>query len=123
MDRSAVSSWIAKYEEAWRTPGTRLLFDLFVPDVSYVPSPWAEGIADLASLATYWEAERDGPNEDFRMMHELVAIEGNTAVARIMVEYVDDRSWRDLWVLEFANDGRCSRFEEWPFAPGQFDGH
>ena len=44
---------------------------------------------------------------------------------RVSVEYstaVPGR-WRDLWVLEFAADGRCSSFEEWPFAPDQEDGH
>jgi len=40
------------------------------------------------------------------------------------VEYAaSGRPWRDLWVLRFAADGRCSSFEEWPFAPGQPDGH
>jgi SnoaL-like domain len=123
VDRSAVSSWIVKYEEAWRTLGTELLADLFTPDVSYVPSPWAAEISDVASLEAFWEEEREGPDEEFRMMHEVVAIEGNTAVARITVDYVKGGSWRDLWVLEFAGDGRCSRFEEWPFTPGQADGH
>jgi hypothetical protein len=31
--------------------------------------------------------------------------------------------WRDLWVLRFDADGRCTAFEEWPFVPDQPDGH
>ena len=31
--------------------------------------------------------------------------------------------WRDLWVIRFDGEGRCVAFEEWPFAPGQRDGH
>jgi hypothetical protein len=31
--------------------------------------------------------------------------------------------WLDLWVLRFDDAGRCTAFEEWPFAPGQADGH
>ena len=43
---------------------------------------------------------------------------------QVFVEYADPpQPWRDLWVLEFAEDGRCSAFEEWPFAPKQDDGH
>jgi hypothetical protein len=43
---------------------------------------------------------------------------------RVEVDYAasGDR-WRDLWVVEFADDGRCRVFEEWPFAPEQRDGH
>jgi hypothetical protein len=31
--------------------------------------------------------------------------------------------WRDLWVLTLDGSGRCERFEEWPFAANQSDGH
>ncbi len=123
MNRSSVTSWIAGYEEAWRTAGPGPLPDLFTPDVVYVPSPWADEISGLGALAPYWEEEREGPDEQFTMTYELVAVEGNTAVARIAVEYMRDGSWRDLWVIQFASDGRCTRFEEWPFTPGQDDGH
>ncbi|WP_327035397.1 hypothetical protein [Micromonospora ureilytica] len=30
-----------------------------------------------------------------------------------------DQEYRDLWVMRFADDGRCRSFEEWPFWPGQ----
>lgn len=58
------------------------------------------------------------------MSSSVVAVEGSRAVVRVNVEYANPTEpWRDLWVLEFAEDGRCSTFEEWPFAPSQDDGH
>lgn len=50
-----------------------------------------------------------------------VAVDGDTAVVRVQVDYARPESgrWRDLWVLRFATDGRCVHFEEWPFAPDQ----
>jgi hypothetical protein len=59
------------------------------------------------------------------MTRELVALDGPTAVVRVAVDYGDPGSsrWRDLWVLRFDETGRCTSFEEWPFAPGQPDGH
>ena len=59
------------------------------------------------------------------MTSDIVAVDGATAVVRLAVDYGDPggRRWRDLWVLRFDDDGRCSAFEEWPFAPGQDDGH
>jgi len=75
-------------------------------------------------IARFWEAERDGADEEFTMSSEVLAVEGGTAVIRVFVSYgASGGSWRDLWVLRFATDGRCSRFEEWPFAPGQPDRH
>ncbi|CCF65080.1 hypothetical protein [Nocardia cyriacigeorgica] len=58
------------------------------------------------------------------MDSEVVAIDGRTAVVRVDVEYLRDTPsrWRDLWVLRFDSVGRCTWFEEWPFAPGQPDG-
>jgi hypothetical protein len=125
MDRSAVQKWVADYERAWRTPGTGLLAGLFVSEASYLPSPWAQPVEGLDAIATFWEAERVGPDEVFTMTAEVVAVDGQTAVVRMVVSYGAPvtSSWRDLWVLRFAQDSRCSWFEEWPFAPDQPDGH
>jgi hypothetical protein len=125
MGRTAVEKWVADYERAWRTPGTGLLAELFAPEASYLPSPWAEPVVGLDAIARFWEAERVGPDEMFTMTGEVVAVDGQTAVVRVVVSYGAPvtSSWLDLWVLRFAVDGRCSRFEEWPFAPDQPDGH
>jgi SnoaL-like domain len=125
VDRAAVDRWVAGYERAWRTPGTEQLGELFSPDVSYLPSPWAPPLIGLAQLGPWWDDERDGPDEPFTMTSEVVAVDGDTAVVRIEVDYLrDDPSrWRDLWILRFDADGRCVGFEEWPFAPHQPDGH
>ncbi|EAP97819.1 hypothetical protein JNB_12683 [Janibacter sp. HTCC2649] len=68
------------------------------------------------------EAERDGPDEVFTFAHEVVAIDGDTVVLRVAVDYPSS-TWRDLWVVTFAPDGRATAFEEWPFSPSQPDGH
>ena len=125
MDGSSVQKWVADYERVWRTPGTGQLAELFVPDARYIPSPWAEPLQGLGAIALFWEAERVSPEEVFTMTSEVVAVDGRTAVVRVAVGYGDlgSRPWRDLWVIRFAGDGRCSCFEEWPFAPEQPDGH
>ena len=124
MDSEHVDRWVAGYVEAWRAPGTDHLGELFTEDVTYLPSPWARPVRGLAELTQYWEAERD-EGEEFTVTSVVVAADGDTAVVRLSVEYVEPirGSWRDLWVLRFAADGRCASFEEGPFAPGQRDGH
>jgi hypothetical protein len=125
MDRAAVESWVTAYERAWRTPGTEPLATLFAAEATYLTSPWAEPVAGLAAIARFWEAERDGSDEEFTMASQVLAVDGSTAVVRVQVDYgrPGGRSWRDLWVLGFDGGGRCSSFEEWPFAPAQPDGH
>jgi ketosteroid isomerase-like protein len=119
MDRTAVEQWVAGYERLWRTAGTEALVELFVPDASYLPSPWARPVEGLDAIRGFWEAERDGADEAFSMSSEVVAVDGAVAVVRVAVEYraPEKARWRDLWVVGFAPGGRCSRFEEWPFAP------
>ena len=125
MDRSAVEQWVDRYELCWRTPETDQLVDLFLPGATYLSSPWARPICGLEEIADFWESERDGADEEFTLSSNVVAVDGDTAVVRVFVEYAapGSRHWRDLWVLQFAPDGRCSSFEEWPFAPNQRDGH
>ena len=123
MDRSNVERWLESYERAWRAPGTEALAELFSPAATYSPSPWARAVEGLADIARFWEDERTGPDEQFTMTHEVVAVDGATAVVRVSVDYATESRWRDLWVIRFDVDGRCSAFEEWPFAPVQPDGH
>ncbi len=125
VNRTAVAKWVTAYERVWRTEGTDGLAEIFSSDVSYVPSPWAAAVEGLDELGRYWEANRDGHDEDFRLSFDVVAVEAPTAVVRVFVDYFgrDSERWRDLWVLRFTDNGQCDRFEEWPFAPDQPDGH
>ncbi|MGI5212344.1 YybH family protein [Plantactinospora sp. CA-290183] len=119
MDRARVTEWIDGYERAWRTAGTEPLATLFTPDASYLQGPYREPVTGLAEIARMWDAEREGPAEAFGMTSEIVAVDGDVAVARIEVEYgaPTHQRYRDLWIMRFAPDGRCAAFEEWPFAP------
>jgi ketosteroid isomerase-like protein len=119
MDRTGASQWIAAYERAWRGPGTDALADLFTADATYSQGPYHDPVVGLPAIARMWEAERDGPDEVFSLTGEVVAVDGDTAVARLEVRYGDpvDQEYRDLWIIRFAADGRCRSFEEWPFWP------
>ncbi|WP_117664725.1 nuclear transport factor 2 family protein [Micromonospora sp. MW-13] len=121
MDRKQVAGWLAAYEHAWRTPGTEVLATIFTAQASYLQGPFQKRVIGLPAIARMWEDERFGPDEVFQMASEVVAVEGDTAVARVEVRYGDpvDQEYRDLWIMRFAEDGRCSSFEEWPFWPPQ----
>jgi ketosteroid isomerase-like protein len=120
-DRVMVRHWLAAYEAAWRTPETEALAGIFTDDASYLQSPYEEPVTGLDAIRRMWDEERAGPDEVFTMATEIVAVDGSTAVVRAEVRYGDpvNQEYRDLWIIRLGDDGRCSRFEEWPYWPGE----
>ncbi len=119
MTPDELQTWVDRYEDAWRSPGTDKLADLFAPDASYLADPFHEPIAGLEAIAAFWAAEREGPDEVFEMRSDIVAIDGRVGVLRLEVTYGEpvDARYRDLWIVEIGEDGRAVAFEEWPFWP------
>ncbi len=115
------TNWITAYEVAWRTEGTAGLGQLFTDGATYQAAPFDQPVTGLEAIAQFWEDERQGPDEVFTLHSEIVAAQGDTAVARLEVVYGDppQHRYRDLWIITLAADGRCRHFEEWPFHPGQ----
>lgn len=118
MDRAEFADWIGRYEAAWRSSGTEALSSVFTDDATYRHSPYAEPMSGLAAIGRSWEDERDGPDEVFTMSADVVAVDGDIGVARVVVRYGDPvtQEYTDLWVVELA-DGLARNFEEWPFWP------
>jgi ketosteroid isomerase-like protein len=124
VDRAHVGAWIDGYERAWRTAGTETLASLFTDDATYSMSPYEDAVRGLPAIADLWDREREGPDESFTMSWEHVAFEGDIAVVRLEVHYAaSGNEFRDLWVVRFGSDGRCTSFEEWPFWPGKGHSH
>jgi hypothetical protein len=126
MDRNDFDRWIDAYERAWRTAGTEMLGELFTETATYSTAPFEPPHEGIGAISRMWETEREGPDEAFEMTWGLVAVEGDTGVARVEVRYRDPpaRHYRDLWVIRLGADGRCEAFEEWPFwPPGSFGTH
>jgi ketosteroid isomerase-like protein len=119
MDRAQLSEWLAGYERAWRTPGTEALADLFTEDAIYSTAPYEKPHRGLETIGEMWEEERLDPDEEFEMSNEIVAVEGDTGVVRVEVQYHEPRNkeYRDLWIVRLNDAGLCFEFEEWPFWP------
>lgn len=107
-DRAMVSRWLAGYEAAWRAPGTEGLAGIFADDATYLHSPYEEPVAGLDSIV-------------FSLATEILVVDDPTAVVRDEVRYGDPvrQEYRDLWIMQMRDDGRCSGFEEWPYWPGR----
>jgi SnoaL-like domain len=121
LSRADAESWVAAYERAWRAVGTDSLRALFSSAATYRMSPYQDPVVGLEQISELWEREREGPDEEFEFVHELVAVEGDTFVLRVEVDYKSPGrgEYRDLWIVRLDADGCCREFEEWPFWPGQ----
>lgn len=121
LDRDLVNHWVSEYETAWRTSGTDGLTELFTEHASYLHSPYAEPVIGIERIRAMWDEDRAGPDEVFSLSAAVVAVDGLAAVVRAVVRYgaPTRQEYTDLWVLDFDESGRCGRFEEWPFWPGQ----
>jgi len=119
MDRADLQRWIDAYVRLWRTAGTDRLGEIFAEDAAYSAGPFEDLVRGLPAIAEFWEAERVDADEKFELRSEVLAVEGDTGVARVEVRYGPPREqlYRDLWVVRMDAEGRCSRFEEWPFWP------
>ena len=124
MERAGLTKWLEAYERAWRTPGTDVLAQLFAEDATYSTAPYEKPHRGLAAIGEIWEAERLGADEQFEMTSEILAVEGDTGVARIEVRYhaPKNKEYRDLWIVRLNDGGLCFDFEEWPFWPADQHG-
>jgi len=125
MDRGLLTAWVAGYERAWRTPDgpelDRALARLFAPDASYLTAPFERPYVGLSAIGQMWRSNRQGPDERFSIAPEVVAVDADrrSGVVRLEVRYGEPPSqvYRNLWVVSFDAEGRCTAFEEWPFWP------
>ena len=75
------------YERPGARPGPRAWRACSPRTRATCVSPWAEPVRGSRRSAEFWEAERDGPDEEFTMISEVVAVDGDTAVVRAHVDY------------------------------------
>jgi len=96
-DRAMVGRWLAEYEAAWRAPGTGDLADLFTGDATYLQSPYEQPVTGLDAIGRMWEETREGPDEVFTLVTDILAVDGPMAVVRAEVRYGDPQAttWRN----------------------------
>lgn len=121
MDRPTVERWIADYRRAWTSDAPDDIAALFTEDVTYSPYPWPRednGWRGRELVIQKW-TERGDSGGGWRFDHEIVAVDGETAVIEGWTYYdpTDETPYEDayanIWVVRFAPDGRASSFAEY----------
>ncbi len=119
--RVHVAEWLAEYERAWRAPGTGGLGRLFSDEASYQLDPYEPRIKGLEQIASMWSVSARGPTSSSRWTARSSRSTATRRWSDSKVHYdgPSPNEYRDLWILEFDQAGRCRSFEEWPFWPGR----
>ena len=112
MTSARYESWMLAYVSAWDSNDPGDITALFTDDAEYFPAPHVRPAVGHDAIVTWWLSARDEPG-DHAFTWRPVAITPTTAVIRGRTDYADGRSYENLWVVEFAPDGRASRYTEW----------
>jgi hypothetical protein len=129
VTHAAVTAWLDKYMRAWETYDPAAIGDLFTENAEYRWHPWDDPEVGREAIVQAWlnpggnASSRDKPGTFAGELQPFVG-NGNRAVAVGTCTYWTDgtrskvdRIYYNNWLLEFAEDGKCSSFIEYYMAP------
>ena len=119
MNRSDVQDWLDRYIAAWRANEPGPIRELFTEDAWYRWRPY--GPEDRHAhghnaIVAGWLDEGDAP-DSWEASYQPFAVDGQRAVATGWSRYAatdtePEKTYHNVFLLTFADDGRCSEFTE-----------
>lgn len=109
---AAARAWVEKYVTAWRTNDPADIGALFTPDVEYRFEPWEEPIRGSEAITAEWIKRADDPGT-YEFTWDVAGVDGSRAFIEAETRYDDGNHYRNMWVVDLAEDGRARRFTEW----------
>lgn len=117
-DRQQVHDWVASYRTAWESNAEADIRALFTDDAEYRYHPYdAEPVAGIDAIVASWLDNRDEAGTTTWQLR-AVHVDGETGFVQGVTDYLElGRVYHNLWVIEFAADGRARTFTEWWMLP------
>jgi hypothetical protein len=112
MDHASFQSWLNRYIDAWRTTDPVAIGELFSPDARYFYGPYRDPVVGREAIVADWAGEPDAPGS-WEAEYRPWAIDGEVAVAIGESRDADGRTFSNIFVCRFDDDGRCTEFREW----------
>lgn len=107
-----LDAWMARYLAAWEGNDRGDITALFTEDAVYDPQTGSGIWSGHDGIVAGWLAAADGPDDWSFTWDPLVETDDIAVVTGVTV-YDEPPSYRNLWEIHFAGDGRCHRFVEW----------
>ncbi|MGN6203307.1 nuclear transport factor 2 family protein [Humibacter sp.] len=106
-----VQNWMDGYVRAWESNAPDDIRALFTEEAVYYTAPFREPWRGVDDIVTKWLERKDEPGDASFTWHQVgedgdrVFIQGKTVYS--------DTTFSNLWMLDFAADGRVASFTEW----------
>jgi len=118
IDHDRFARWLDDYIAAWRSGEPAAVEALFTEDATYAFAPFGAPLQGRGAIVEMWLKDPD-PAGSWTADYRPLAIDGAVAVAHGRTSYRvadgarEDIDYRNIFVCEFAPDGRCRSFVEW----------
>jgi uncharacterized protein (TIGR02246 family) len=120
MNRDDVQAWLDRYVHAWRSNDAADVAALFTEDAVYRYRPYGgneTAATGRDAIVQSW-LEAGDPPDSWDARYEPYAVEGHRAVAVGRSDYRatgkgPGRTYHNVFLLRFADDGRCAEFTEY----------
>lgn len=122
MTADMAQRWLDAYTHAWTTYDPGEIGALFTGDAQYRWHPWDEGdevARGRDQIVAAWLENRDPAGTYFGVYRPLQVTDDLVIAVGTTSYYTDDtratleRTYYNLWVVRFAEDGQCRSFTEW----------
>lgn len=108
-----LDTWMDGYVLAWSTNDPERIAELFTDDAVYDPQTADGEWTGVDEIVKHWqEIDDDEENWDFEW-RPLVETDELAVITARTRYFEPPMSYRNLWVIRFAEDGRCYDFTEW----------
>lgn len=106
-----VQRWIDGYVTAWNSNEPADIRALFTDDATYLTAPFREPWRGPDDIVTKWLERKDEPG-DTSFTWEQIGEDGDRAFVQGVTVY-ERATFSNLWVIDFAPNGRAVAFTEW----------
>ena len=110
-----VQDWMDGYRRAWETNADADIRSLFTEHAIYRGRPGSASWTGHSEIVAGWLQHADEPGST-TFAWETLARDGDLVVVRCVTTYPDGPkkgTYDNLWVIEFAPDGRAEEFTDW----------
>jgi hypothetical protein len=108
-----VEQWIKQYEHAWRTNDPDDIQALFTPGAEYHEWPYETAWIGRKEIVEGWLGREHMQTGGWTFAWSILTVNGDTAAIEGTGVYQEYGTFANLWVVTFADDGRCAVFRMW----------
>lgn len=112
LTKAHVEQWLEGYLAAWKSNSATDIAKLFTEDAYYSTGPFDKPWIGHDAIVAGWVGLGDVPS-DWTFEYEVIAVDGDLGVMRGTTVYQSAGEFSNIWLMRFAEDGRCRDFREW----------